>query len=101
MALSKVIDVDRVEIFGNGVMTVRWSTTVLEDGVELVRNDKMRKYEVAQDMTGEPTKLQNISAAVWTQGVKDARLAELNAESAAEGGPQWASMEDYHAGITI
>lgn len=103
MAFTKSTEVDRVEVLGNGVIQVRWATIVFEDGTEIMRRNHRRVYEVAQDMSTEPNILQNVATAVWVPAIKDKRLAELNALSLQNdpNGPQWASMEDYHAGITI
>ena len=94
MALAESIEYDKIEIIGQYKdVQVRKATVIKKDGVELTRsfhrhvlsagylddNDNL----VDTDISLEPTEVQVICKAVWTQEVKDALKAKLIADKPA------------------
>ena len=83
MALTKTIEVDKVEVVGEHKhVQVRTATVVKEDGTELSRSfhrhvvhagtiDADDKW-VDTDISGEDAEVQAIANAVWTDAVKAA-----------------------------
>ena len=88
MALAESIEYDKIEIVGiYKAVQVRKATVIKKDGTELTRaferyvlnagtldgNDAL----VDTDISSEPTEIQAICNAVWTQSIKDAWKAKL------------------------
>ena len=83
MALTKTIEVDKVEVVGEHKhVQVRTATVVKEDGTELSRSfnrhvvhagtiDADDKW-VDTDISGEDAEVQAVANAVWTDAVKAA-----------------------------
>ena len=91
MALSESIEYDKIEVVGQYKhVQVRKATVIKKDGVELTRaydryvlnagvldgSDNL----VVTDISSEPSEVQVICTAVWTDAVKDAWKAKLIAE---------------------
>ena len=71
MALTKRVEVDRIEIVGEFKhMQIRTATVVMEDGVELSRSFHRGVISPDTDITDVSSELQNISAIVHTPVVK-------------------------------
>ena len=78
MAITKTTEIGRVEItsiFKH--VQVRTATVIKKDGVELTRSFHRHVVAPDADITGESTEVQAICAAVHTQAVKDAYVAQL------------------------
>ncbi len=88
MALSESIEYDKIEVVGQyKAVQVRKATVIKKDGVELTRaferyvlnagmldgNDNL----VDTDISSEPTEVQAICNAVWTETIKAAWKAKL------------------------
>ena len=73
MALSETVEYDKIEIVGSyKAVQVRKATVIKKDGKELTRSFERYTLNSDQDVTNEPTEVQTICNAVWTQEVKDA-----------------------------
>ena len=88
MALTETTDFDKIEVVGQYKhVQIRKANVIKKDGVELARS--FHRYAlspatldesdnlVVTDITNEPTEVQIICNAVWTQEVKDAFKAFL------------------------
>ena len=91
MAITKTILDDKIEIVTEFKhLQVRQATVIKEDGVELSRSYHRRVLHCGSltgdkvwndtDVSSESTEIKSIVAAVWTQSVKDAYKAALEAE---------------------
>ena len=73
MALSESIEYDKIEVVGQYKhVQVRKANVIKKDGKEITRSFERYVLNSDQDVTNEPTEVQNICNAVWTQEVKDA-----------------------------
>ena len=88
MALSESIEYDKIEIVGaTKAVQVREANVIKKDGVELTRSFKRYVLHpgslndsndfVDTDLSAQPTEVQAICTAAWTQAVKDLYKAEL------------------------
>ena len=92
MALAESIEYDKIEVVGQyKAVQVRKATVIKKDGTELTRTYERYVLQagtldgnynlVDTDISSEPTEVQTICNAVWTQSVKDAWKAKLIADS--------------------
>jgi len=90
MALTKEIVVDKIEVLEKGQVQVRTATRVLEDGVELsssfsrhvvVPSTKASGSWADTDISGEDARVQAIATATWTNSVKTAYQAMMDAQA--------------------
>ena len=81
MALTKETVVDKIEVIENGIVQVRTSTRVLEDGVQLSSSYHRHFLEPSTknsgswadtDISGEDARVQAVATATWTSTVKTA-----------------------------
>ena len=89
MALTKEYEYD-CEIRGPyKAVQVRKSTVIKDDGVEISRNYHRHVLQCRTksgdswgdtDISGEPQEIQNVCQAVWTQSIKDAYEAAMDAQ---------------------
>ena len=79
MALTKENIVDRIEVLEDGQIQIRTAIRILEDGVVLSNSFHRKVLAPLDDVSGEATKVQAIANATWTQEVKDAYQAKLDA----------------------
>ncbi len=91
MAITKELIEDKIEIVGEYKnIQVRTATVIKEDGVEISRTFHRRVLHCGNltgekvwndtDVSSENTEIKAIAAAVWTQSVKDAYKATLEAD---------------------
>ena len=90
MALTKTTEEDKIEVVGTHKhVQVRTATVVSEDGVELSRS--FSRHVLAPctksgdtwsntDITGESTEVQAICNAVWTDAIRTAYKAHVDAQ---------------------
>jgi len=91
MALSESIEYDKIEIVGQySIVQVRKKNIVKKDGVEIASS--FERYSltagsldgsdnlVDTDLSAQPTKVQAICNAVWTDDIKAAWKAKLVAD---------------------
>ena len=79
MALTKETIVDKIEVLEDGQIQIRTATRILEDGVVLSNSFHRKVLAPLDDVSGETAKVQAIANATWTQEVKDAYQAKLDA----------------------
>jgi hypothetical protein len=76
MALTKEIAVDQITVTENGIVLVRETTTIKEDGVELSKKYHRTSFTPGQDVSSQPANVQAICAAAWTTDVIEAYEAQ-------------------------
>ena len=90
MAITKETVVDKIEVLELGQVQVRTATKIVEDGTELNRTfhrhvvDPCTKASGSwedTDISGEDSRVQSICNAVWTDSVKTAYQAMIDANT--------------------
>lgn len=81
MALTKVTKLDKVEIVGMDTIPMiqcRHATWVEEDGT-MIGSKQYHRHVItpASDLQGEPSEVQAMALALFTQDVKDAYAASI------------------------
>ncbi|PTD94780.1 hypothetical protein C9439_00735 [archaeon SCG-AAA382B04] len=84
MALTKKSVVDKIEVLEDGQIQIRTANRILEDGVVISQSYHRTTKAPLDDISGEDAKVQAIANAHWTQEVKDAYQAKLDAAAARE-----------------
>ncbi len=80
MAITKETQIGKIEVVGKyKSVQVRTDTVILEDGVELSRNFHRHVVNPDADISSENAEVQAVCNAVWTQDVKDAYQAKIDA----------------------
>ena len=88
MALTKETIVDKIEVIENGVVQVRTTTRIKEDGVQLSSSFHRHFLEPSTkdsgswadtDISGEDARVQAVANATWTDSVKTAYQAMVDA----------------------
>ena len=73
MALAESIEYDKIEVVGQyKAVQVRKATVIKKDGVELTRSFERYVLQPDSDISAEPTEVQVICNAVWTNEIKEA-----------------------------
>ena len=73
MAITKTIEVDKVEVVGEyKAVQVRTATVIKEDDVEISRTFSRHVIHPHMDISGETAEVQAIANAAWTDDVKAA-----------------------------
>ena len=76
MALTKEIAVDQITVTENGIVLVRETTTIKEDGVELSKKYHRTSFTPGQDVSSQLANVKAICAAAWTTEVIEAYEAQ-------------------------
>ena len=76
MAITKRLEY-KEEIFPDQTISIRTTTVVEEDGVELARNHHRHVVHPGNDVSGEVQEVQDIAAALWTPEVIAAYQASI------------------------
>ena len=79
MALTKETAVDQITVCENGIVLVRETTTIKEDGVELSKKYHRTSFAPEADLTGQPANVVAICNVAWTPEV----IAAYKAQQAA------------------
>ena len=79
MALTKETAVDQITVTENGIVLVRETTTIKEDGVEISKKYHRNSFAPASDVSGQPSNVQAVCAAAWTPEVVAAYVAAQEA----------------------
>ena len=79
MALTKEVAVDQITVTENGIVLVRETTTIKEDGVEISKKYHRNSFAPASDVSGQPSNVQAVCAAAWTPEVVAAYVAAQEA----------------------
>ena len=82
MALTKETIIAKTEIVGEyKIIQVAYDTVIKEDGVEISRSRSRNSFTPDRDVSSEDAAIKDIANLVWTQAVKDAWQAKLDAEA--------------------
>jgi len=80
MALTKEEIIEKVEVVGEfKTIQVKKVSVIKEDGVEISKSNKRYILQSNADITAEPADVTAVANAVWTDEVKAAYLASLEA----------------------
>ncbi len=72
MALSESIEYDKIEVVGQyKAVQVREATVIKKNGTELTRTYRRYVLHPDFDISKEPTEVQTICNAVWTDAIKE------------------------------
>ena len=82
MSLEKQTAIDKIEVLENGSLQVREITRIMEDGKELSASYHRSSFNPLDDVSAQDAKVQAIANAVWTEEVKTAYRAVLEARGA-------------------
>ena len=82
MALTKETIIAKTEIVGEyKIIQVAYDTIIKEDGTEISRSRHRNSFSPNADVSSEDAAIKDIANLVWTQAVKDAWQAKLDAEA--------------------
>ncbi len=79
MSLAETVEIDRIEISSNGIVSVREATTITKDGEFFARQFKRWTLTPGQDLTGQSANVVAQCQAAWTPEV----IASYQAQMAA------------------
>lgn len=79
MALAETVEIDRIEIVGNGIVQVREATTITKDGEFFARKFRRWTLTPGSDLTGQPANVVAQCQAAWTPEVVAAYQAQMAA----------------------
>jgi hypothetical protein len=78
MAIIKTVKTDKIEIVGDFKhIQVREATVIEEDGVELTRSFHRYVLSPGDDLSSQPTDIQNIANFIWTEELITSYLETL------------------------
>ncbi len=81
MALAETVEIDRIEITGNGIVQVREATTITKDGEFFARKFRRWVLTPGADLTGQPANVVTQCQAAWTPEVVAAYQAQMAVSS--------------------
>ena len=82
MSLTKTTVVDQITIAENGSISYREATRIMEDGNEISKTYHRSSLAPEQDLTGVPANVVAICNTAWTEEVKTAYRAMVEANQA-------------------
>lgn len=82
MSLTKTTSVDQITVTENGIVLYREATRIMEDGNEISKTYHRSSLVPEQDLTGVPDNVVAICNTVWTDEVKTAYRAMVEAQQA-------------------
>ena len=85
MALTETKVIDQITVAENGIVLYREATRILKDGEQIAQTYHRTSLTPAQDLTGQPAKVQAIAAAAWTDEVIAAYQAQIAAQNLQQG----------------
>jgi len=80
MALASTTIIDKVEVLSDGVLQVREAEIITKDNVEISQAYTRWVLNPLDDVSTQDAKVQAIANAVWTDEVKTAYRAMLEAQ---------------------
>ena len=81
MSLNKTTVVDQITVEQNGVIFFREAISITENNIELSKTYQHTSLTPAQDLTGVPDNVVAICNTVWTDEVKTAYRAMIEAQT--------------------
>jgi hypothetical protein len=82
MSLTKTTVVDQITVTENGTILYREATRIMEDGNEISKTYHRSSLVPEQDLTGVPANVVAICNTAWTDEVKTAYRAMVEANQA-------------------
>ena len=76
MALTETKVIDQITVTENGTVLYREATRILKDGEQIAQTYHRTSLTPGQDLTGQPTNVQAIATAAWTDEVIAAYQAQ-------------------------
>ena len=80
MSLTKTTVVDQITVTENGIILYREATRIMEDGNEISKTYHRSSLAPEQDLTGVPDNVVAICNVAWTEEVKSAYRAMVEAQ---------------------
>jgi hypothetical protein len=80
MSLTKTTVVDQITVTENGIVLYREATRIIEDGNEISKTYHRTSLVPEQDLTGVPDSVVAICNTAWTDEVKIAYRAMVEAQ---------------------
>jgi len=80
MSITKETKVDQITVTENGVVLYREAISIMEDGNEISKNYHRSSLVPEQDLTGVPANVVAICNTAWTDEVKTAYRAMIEAQ---------------------
>jgi len=81
MSITKTTNVDQITVTENGIVLYREATRIMEDGNEISKTYHRSSLVPEQDLTGVPANVVAICNTVWTDEVKTAYRAMVEAQT--------------------
>jgi len=81
MSLTKTTVVDQITVTENGIILYREATRIMEDGKQISQTFHRSSLVPEQDLTGVPANVVAICNAAWTEEVKTAYRAMVEAQT--------------------
>ena len=85
MALAETVEIDRIDVYGNGIVSVRQATTIKRDDQVVARTFHRWTLTPGADLTGQPANVVAQCQAAWTPEVIAAYQAQMAAAAAGPG----------------
>ena len=82
MSITKTTNVDQITVTENGIVFYREATRIMEDGNEISKTYHRSSLVPEQDLTGVPANVVAICNTAWTDEVKTAYKAMVEANQA-------------------
>jgi len=80
MSITKTTSVDQITVTENGIILYREATRIMEDGNEISKTYHRSSLVPEQDLTGVPDSVVAICNTAWTDEVKTAYRAMVEAQ---------------------
>ncbi|CAB4128332.1 hypothetical protein UFOVP106_50 [uncultured Caudovirales phage] len=80
MSITKTTNVDQITVTENGIILYREATRIMEDGNEISKTYHRSSLVPEQDLTGVPDSVVAICNVAWTDEVKTAYRAMVEAQ---------------------
>ena len=81
MSITKETNVDQITVTENGIVLYREATCIMEDGNEISKTYHRSSLVPEQDLTGVPANVVAICNTAWTDEVKTAYRAMVEAQT--------------------
>ena len=81
MSITKTTTVDQITVTENGIILYREATRIMEDGNEISKTYHRSSLVPEQDLTGVPANVVAICNTAWTDEVKTAYKAMVEAQT--------------------
>jgi hypothetical protein len=81
MSLTKTTTIDQITVTENGIVLYREATSIMEDDNEISKTYHRSSLTPEQDLTGIPANVVAICNVAWTEEVKTAYRAMVEAQT--------------------